>query len=52
MAELVIVGISMLIYLALCGVFSGGNNNQKFGDGKDRYDFKDYVNKKVDNDLK
>lgn len=51
MAELIVFILTMLIYLALSSVFSG-NNNQKFGDGKDRYNFKDYVNDKVDKDLK
>lgn len=30
---------------------SGNSSNQCFGDGKNRYDFKDYVNRKVDEDL-
>lgn len=49
MTELIIFILAMLIYLALSGVFSGENqNNQKFGDGKNRYDFKDYVDNKAD----
>ena len=51
MSELIIFILTILIYLALSGVFSG-SNNQKFGDGKDKYNFKDYVNDKVDKDLK
>lgn len=44
----------MLIYLWLSGAFDGNsssngtNENQKFGDGKSMYDFKDYVNKHLD----
>lgn len=53
MAELIGFVVAILIYLWLSGVFSGENqNNQKFGDGKDKYNFKDYVNDKVDKDLK
>ena len=46
-SELIVFILTMLIYLALSGVFSG-SNNQKFGDGKNRYDFKDYVDDKAD----
>lgn len=49
--DIIVFVLTMLIYLALSGVFSG-NSNQKFGDGKDRYNFKDYVNNKVDKDIK
>ena len=46
MAQLIGFVLAMLIYLWLSGVFNGENqNNQKFGDGKTRYDFKDYVDK-------
>ena len=49
MAELIGFVLAILIYLWLSGVFSGENqNNQKFCDGKNRYDFKDYVDNKAD----
>ena len=49
MAQLIGFVLAMLIYLWLSGVFSEENQNkQKFGDGKNRYDFKDYVDNKVD----
>lgn len=51
MSELIIFILTMLIYLALSGIFSG-SNNQKFGDGNNRYDYKDYVNDKIDKDVK
>lgn len=50
--------LTMAIYLWLCslgGKNSSGNgnsNDQSFGDGNNRYDFKDYVNNKVDKDVK
>ena len=51
MVDIIVFVLTMLIYLALSGVFSG-SNNKKIGDGKDRYNFKDYVNNKVDKDIK
>ena len=43
MAELIGFILTMGIYFWLCSL-----GNQKFGDGKSRYDFKDYVDNKVD----
>lgn len=51
---LFVLVFTTVIYLWLSGVFdsnsssNGTNGNQKFGDGKSRYDFKDYVNKHLD----
>lgn len=49
MAQLIGFLVAMIIYLWLSGVFGKeSQSNQKFGDGKNRYDFKDYVNNKAD----
>lgn len=56
MVELISWGLAFFLVYGLpaliCKGRSSGNskpsNTQKFGDGKSRYDFKDYVNNKLD----
>lgn len=48
MGELIGFILTMAIYFWLCGLGNKPKNNQKFGDGKNRYDFKNYVDNKVD----
>lgn len=48
MGELIGFILTMAIYFWLCSLGNKTNNNQKFGDGKSRYDFKNYVDNKVD----
>ncbi len=51
MGELIGFILTMAIYFWLCSLGNKPKNNQKFekfGDGKSRYDFKNYVDNKVD----
>ncbi|WP_182431499.1 hypothetical protein [Clostridium sp. AF34-13] len=48
MAELIGFILTMGIYFWLCSLGNKPKNNQKFGDGKSRYDFQDYVDNKAD----
>lgn len=47
--ELLIGCIALFIVFRLPNLVNNGSaSNQKFGDGKSTYDFKDYVNDKAD----
>lgn len=48
MADLIGCLIALFIVFGLPNLLRNSNQNQKFGDGKNRYDFKDYVDNKVD----
>lgn len=49
MAEFIGACVALFVVFGLPNLIgNGNNNNQRFGDGKNRYDFKDYVNNKAD----
>lgn len=56
MVELISWGLAFFLVYGLPALICKGkssgrgksSNTQKFGDGKSRYDFKDYVNSKLD----
>lgn len=52
MEELLCFILTMAIYFWLCSLGNKSKNNQGFGDGKGLYDFKNYVNKHLDDDVK
>lgn len=50
-----IIGLAiylLIVYLGNGGSWHSENPNQKFGDGKHMYDFKNYANNKVDKYIK
>ena len=48
MADLIGCLLGLFVVFGLPSLLSNSNKNQKFGDGKNRYYFKDYVNDKAD----
>lgn len=51
MEQLIIFLVIVLIYLILRGSI-GGSGSRRHGDGNSMYNYSDYVNKKVDDELK
>jgi len=51
MEQLIIFLVIVLIYLILRGT-NGGRGNGKHGDGNSMYDYSDYINKRIDDEVK
>lgn len=47
MVELIVLGLFIIIPI----IINENHEPERFGDGKSRYDFKDYANKKIDDYL-
>lgn len=51
MEQLIIFLVIVLIYLILRGT-NGGSGNGKHGDENSMYDYSDYINKRIDDEVK
>ena len=49
--QLIIFLVIVLIYLILRGT-NGSSGNGKHGDGNSMYDYSDYINKRIDDEVK